>query len=167
MLAANVEMMLAKYSMSFGRKSYLERAIQVLEIEIDAWKRCLVDEATSLGGQNMDGMPHGTTVGNPTERIAMMLMNGYEPGGLAAAEEELRQMKEELAEAELVVTFVDAWMSGLTAREKWLIEQLYFNGKTYSEVAREYTEKYGNQTSRESVRRMRKLTVEKICEMAK
>jgi len=167
MLAERSEQMLADYQRCKGRLEYLEQAIPELEKDIREWKHSVVDEAASLGGQNMDGMPHGTTVGNPTERIALMLMGGYEPIGLQAAEIELEDMRRELREVKLVVIFVEAWMKGLTAKERWLIEQLYFEGYTYNETARAYTEIYGNPISRDGIRRMRKATVQKIAQMAR
>ncbi len=167
MLAERAERMLADYQRCKGRKEYLEQAIPELEKEIERWKTKLAEEASSLGSPNMDGMPHGTTVGNPTERIALMLIGGYEPIGMQQAEAELQDMREELREARLNVVFVEAWMKGLTEKERWLIDHLYFEGLTYNETARDYTVKWDSPISRDGIRRMRKITVQKIASMAR
>ena len=45
-----------------------------------------------------DGMPHGTTVGNPTERIAFMLLCGHITQDISDIRKEIREMEEEYAE---------------------------------------------------------------------
>ena len=80
--------------------------------------------------------------------------------------ERLTEMIRELREKEMVVVFVEAWLSGLTEREKWLIEQLYFEQQTYAYIISSLRTKHGVSTSKDGVRRMKKAALEKIFEMA-
>ena len=167
MTAEKAEQMLAQYQRCVGRCGYLETAISEMEADISEWSNALAEEMAEPGGQRMDGMPHGSTVGRPTEQIAIMLAGGYTPDDLQAAKHTLNEMKKELREKLMVITFVEAWMTGLTTKERWIITQLYFEGATYNETARAYAEQYGQQVSRDGIRRMRKNIVLKIAEMAK
>lgn len=160
------EMMLVEYRECVGRRDFLQKAIPAAEADIAQWKAHLAEDLASSGGVKMDGMPHGTTVGRVTERLALMLAGGWQPEGLTEAEEQLERLKDELQEKALVVMFVEAWMSGLTTKERWLIEQIYFERMTYAETATAYTRLYGVPTSRDGIRRMRKTTIGKIFKMA-
>lgn len=167
MLPERAEMMLAQYRRCVGRCAFLKKTIAEAEADIELWRRNLAEDLVLSGGANLDGMPHGTTVGNPTERMAIMLATGYEPEDLKDAEASLIPLRDELREKEMVLCFVEAWLEGLTAKERWLIEQLYFEGFTYNEAAHAYAEKYGIQISRDGIRRMKKATVQKVADMAK
>ena len=166
MLPEKAEQMLKQYKECVGRCGYLRKAIQEAEADIELWKHSMAAELANSGGQNMDGMPHGTSVGKPTERMAMMLVSGYTPAGLQEAEELLKEMQKELREKEVVVIFVEAWLSGLTERERWLIEQLYFEQQTYAYVISALRTVHGISTSKDGVRRMKKVALEKIFQMA-
>lgn len=160
------EEMLREYKGCVGRCGYLKKAILEAEADIATWERSLAADLANSGGVNMDGMPHGTAVGKPTERMALALAAGYEPGDLKEAKERLMNMIRELREKEMVVVFVEAWLSGLTEREKWLIEQLYFEQQTYAYIISSLRSKHGVNTSKDGVRRMKKAALEKIFEMA-
>ena len=167
MLPERAEMMLAQYRRCVGRCAFLKKTIAEAEADIELWRRNLADELVLSGGANLDGMPRGTKVGNPTERIGIMLATGYEPEDLKEAEASLVRLREELRENRMLLSFVEAWLEGLTAKERWLIEQLYFEGYTYNEAAHAYAEKYGVQISRDGIRRMKKVTVQKVADMAR
>lgn len=167
MLPERAEMMLAQYRRCVGRCAFLKKTIAEAEADIVLWRNHLAEDLVASGGANLDGMPRGTTVGNPTERMALMLATGYEPEDLKDAEAQITLLRDELREKEMVLCFVEAWLEGLTAKEQWLIEQLYFEGCTYNETAHAYTDKFGVPISRDGIRRMKKATVQKVADMAK
>ena len=160
------EEMLKEYKGCVGRCGYLKKAIAEAEEDIGAWERSLASDLVNSGGVNMDGMPHGTAVGKPTERMALTLAAGYIPEDLEEAKERLKEMIQELREKEMIVVFVEAWLSGLTEREKWLIEQVYFEQQTYAYIISALRSKHGINTSKDGVRRMKKTALDKIYEMA-
>ncbi len=160
------EEMLHEYKGCVGRCGYLKKAISEAEEDIQAWERSVASDLVNSGGVNMDGMPHGTAVGKPTERMALILAAGYVPEDLREAKKRLTEMLQELREKEMVVVFVEAWLNGLTEREKWLIEQLYFEQQTYAYIISTLRSKHGVNTSKDGVRRMKKAALEKIFRMA-
>lgn len=166
MLPEQAEQMLTEYKASVGRCNYLKCAIQEAEKELSYWKAKQYEDAISTGTAILDGMPHGTNISRPTERIALILAMGYEPEHISEAEERLAELREELRRKEMVVMFVSAWLEGLSEKERWLIEQVYFENATYNDTARAYTERYNEPMSREGIRRLKKATTDKIAEMA-
>jgi len=167
MLPERAEQMLRDYKNNVGRSGFLKKAIEEAEVDVALWESRLAEDLVGSGGANLDGMPHGTTVGNPTERMALMLATGYEPEDLKDAKKRLEEMRRELRELDMVVFFVETWLEGLSTKEHWLIEQVYFEGSTYNEAARAYADRYGIQVSRDGIRRMKKAAVDKIIKMAK
>lgn len=167
MLPERAEMMLRDYKNNVGRCGFLKKAIEEAEADIRQWKNRLAEDLIGSGGANLDGMPHGTTVGNPTERMALMLATGYEPEDLKDAEKRLEELRRELRKVEMEVVFVEAWLQGLPTKERWLIEQIYFESCTYNEAAAAYEDTFGRPISRDGVRRMKKAIVKEIAEMAR
>ena len=167
MLPERAERMLKEYRTHLGRSGYLRRAIAEAEADIERRKSHLAEDLATNGGKAPDGMPRGTAVGNPTERMALILASdGYMPDDLLEAEERVRQLRSELKRHELEIAFVEAWLDGLTSKERWIIEEVYFEGCTYNEVARMYATQYGILMNRDSIRRMKKAAVRKIARMA-
>ena len=167
MLPQHVDDMLRDYRACLGRYSYLDVLIEELRdmeqfIEMD-------DRAETIGGQGkaMDGMPHGSTVGKPTEHAGIALASGYVSANLAELRDEIARLEAERNQSYKVVLFVDAWLKGLNRKERWVIERIFFDGMTYREINGQYREIYGEPCSKDSLRRLKNTALEKIYQMAK
>ncbi len=167
MLPQHVDDMLRDYRACLGRYSYLDVLIEELRdteqfIELD-------DRAEIIDGKGkaMDGMPHGSTVGNPTERAGIALASGYVSANLAELRDEIAKLEAERNRNYKVVLFVDAWLKGLNRKERWIIERIYFDGMTYREINGKYREIYGEPCSKDSLRRLKNTALDKIYQMAK
>ena len=158
--------MLRDYKQFLGRCKYLSALIPELEEEAEHWRSDVHSEVIGIGGQNMDGMPHGGTVGSPTERIGIMLAMGYEPKGLQDLEKEIKAYKEELQHKLVTVHFVEAWLDGLTDKERWIVERQVIDGAYWREVTSEYRHRYGEEYSKEGLKRIKVSAMEKIHRMA-
>ena len=159
--------MLMEYKMSVGRCEYLKALIQKLRKD----EIYLIAHAAELiamsGGGGMDGMPHGTTVGNPTEKKGMQLAGQAESAELKSIREEIRAAEDELRHREFITTFVDAWLCGLKEKEKWLVESIYFEQMTYRQIVPKYEERYGEHCSKDNLRRLKKKALDKIADFAR
>lgn len=166
MLPQRVEEMLKEYRACLGRYSYLDVLIEELR---DTEKFIQTEDRMELiqgKGKDMDGMPHGSTVGNPTERAAIALVSGYVSSDLAELRKEIAKLEAERNQSYKVVLFVDAWLKGLTQKERWIIERIYFDGMTYREINAQYRETYGELCSKDSLRRLKNTALGKIYDMA-
>ena len=96
-----------------------------------------LEEEDGLGSVNMDGMPHGTTPGNPVERMAL---------ARAALHEALLQLKADLAEKELAIT---KYIASVELEDIRLIMELrYIDARSWPETAIEWEERTGKYADR-------------------
>ena len=96
-----------------------------------------LEEEDGLGSVNMDGMPHGTTPGNPVERMAI---------ARAALHEKLVQLKSELAEKELVIM---EYINSVERDDVRLIMELrYIDGNDWQDTAVEWVQRTGKYADR-------------------
>lgn len=90
-----------------------------------------------MGSINMDGMPHGTTPGNPVERMAL---------ARAALHEKLLQLKADMAERELAIT---EYVESVKQPDiKLIMELRYLEGRNWFDVAVEWEERVGKYADR-------------------
>lgn len=98
MLPERAEEMLKDYKACYGRCGYLREALEALRMDEKAMMAEHRDDLITGTAKPPDGMPHGTTVGNPTERIAFMLLCGHITQDISDIRKEIREMEEEYAE---------------------------------------------------------------------
>lgn len=167
MLPERAEEMLKNYKFCLARCEHLKAVIDALKKDIEA-AETEAQEAFMAGksASDLDGMPHGTAPGNPTERIALMLLSGYITDDVAQMREELARLEQEYGQKSVVVTLVEAWLKGLSSKERWMIERQTFDGMTYKEINAAYRQEYGETCSKDLLRRLKKSALEKIYQIA-
>lgn len=96
-----------------------------------------LEDEDGLGSVNMDGMPHGTTPGNPVERMAL---------ARAALHEKLVQLKADLALKELEIT---SYIDSIQQEDvKFIMEMRYIDGKSWHDSAVEWVQRTGKYADR-------------------
>jgi hypothetical protein len=96
-----------------------------------------LEDEDGLGSVNMDGMPHGTTPGNPVERMAL---------ARAALHEKLLQLKADLAEKELAIM---NYIESVEQEDiKLIMEMRYIDAKYWQDIAIEWEERTGKYADR-------------------
>lgn len=96
-----------------------------------------LESEDGLGSVNMDGMPHGTTPGNPVERMAL---------ARAALHEKLVQLRTELTEKELAIR---EYINSVDRDDVRLIMELrYVDGREWADIAVEWEERTGKYADR-------------------
>jgi len=161
-----VDEMLKAYRFEVGRCGHLEIEIMQLEKEIARCKRMAAEEASSVQPQQLTGMPHGTTVSSPTERIGIMLASGWQPEYIVEMEKELTLLQDEYSERKLTVLFVSSWLQGLSERERWIVEHQVIDGEYWKDIATAYKLAYSEESSKDSLKRLKSKAMSKIYEMA-
>lgn len=166
MTPERVNEMLKNYREYSGRCAYLETYIKQLEKEVENMQDNLVLDQIASGGGSLDGMPHGTTVGNPTERAGIALADGYMPDYLLLKKKELADAQLEVSRKATTVIFVNAWLRGLSERERWIIENQVIDGVSWRELTTEYYIKFGETRTKRALQLFRGKAMEKIYRMA-
>ena len=159
-----VDKMLASYNQCRSRVTHIKNQLEIMERHLETEKAHAM-ENDAIHAVNYDGMPHGTTVGNPTESLVLRYMSGYQPRYIKELQEDVDKARDELFEAEMVISFVDGWMICLNDRERFVIERHVIQGGTWRTVLDEYESKFG-QFGKEGLKKIRKKAMFKIYEAA-
>lgn len=158
---------LTQYKTMVGRCGHLRVAIPLLENELNRIShQAAADLATRGGSQNLDGMPHGTTVGNPTEKLGLLLASGYREDEMDKLQVQIWELERELSTKSAAIKMVDAWMSGLPSRQRWMIERQCFDALTYAQIIPLYKIQFGDECSKDTLKRIRDRALKRIYEMA-
>lgn len=161
-----VDELLKAYRFEVGRCGHLETEIAQLQKAIASSLENLAEDASALRPQQISDMPHGTTVGSPTERIAIMLASGWIPDYLKDMQKELAELQKEYDSRCFTVLFVSSWLKGLTERERWIVEHQIIDGEYWKDVVRKYRDTFCEETSKDSLKRLKQRALDKIYQMA-
>ena len=155
--------MLAKYRESMGRVGHLETYIQMIRPEIELWKRNLLRDAALSTPDRVEGMPHGSGVGKPVENIVLAYVDGYMPEELRVLIRQLESTERELKELTMIIHFVNGWMSGLSERECWIINHKVIDTDySWREIMMMYRVQFGEDHSRDALKRIKDRAMDKI-----
>lgn len=166
MTTERVNEMLHCYREYLGRCKHLEAEIAQAEKALASSIATAREDAAAPGGQNLDGMPRGTAVSSPTERIAMMFAEGRFPKYIEDIVTDLEKLKAEYQQKSPTVVFVDAWLLGLTEHERWIVERQVIDGVTWRELSSQHEKLFGEQRTKEGLKKLRARALEKIYRMA-
>lgn len=164
--AEKVDQIIREHKMTVSRYKYLMNVIDELKRQAEIWSRHIAEDIVTLGNQTIDGMPHGTTVGNPTEKFGIMLASGFTPAGLKELKGEIARLENEAHEKSVNIRIVEAWLDGLSEKERWLVEKQVIDGAYWREVIAEYHRRYGEEYSKEGLKRIRDNAMAKIHQTA-
>lgn len=161
-----IEEMLKTYRFEVGRCGHLGNDIDLLEAQINKAREELAEELAGPGAQVITDMPRGTTVGNPTEKLGIMLASGYKTDEIREMEAKLSEMLAEYTERRKTVRYVESWLNGLPERERWMIEMQVIDGVIWREIIAKYPERFGEYRSKDTLKRIRDRAIEMIIDMA-
>lgn len=160
-----VDEMLFRYREYVGRCGHLESLIANEEKQLKRLRANVAEELVG-GGSVITGMPHGSGISDPTSRIGIALAEGYTPEHIKELERELDEAREELNGKLPTVIFVEAWLKGLTEKERWIVEAQVIDKYTWGEVAGQHITKFGATTSKNTLKRLKNRALDKIYQMA-
>lgn len=160
-----VDELLKAYRMDVGRCGHLRAEIGQLEKDIKRAAAAIGEDLTSIKSPQITDMPHGTGVGNPTERMGMMLASGWVSSDVKELERELADKRQEYEQRYFTVVFVSAWLEGLSERERWIIEHQVIDGEFWREVIAKFGREF-EEVSKDTLKRLRQRALEKIYLMA-
>lgn len=163
MLPEKADELLRDYKANLGRCAFLEVMIAETKADIRYAEENAAEDLVSITPK-LDGMPHGTSISNPTESAGMRLVLGYLPDDIPAHRAKLRAFEQEYHAKKAAVNLVEAFLLGLTSKERWMIERQIFDLMSYREINYAYREQFGEACSKDSLRRLKKDALAKIYE---
>ena len=167
MLPTQVDEMLKGYRTAKGRTAHLEVELGRLQAELQRTVDADREEAADLTGQGFSSMPHGSDVGQPTEAKGLRLCNLPPSPEAVAIKKRIHEITLTMDKFRITVQFVEAWLLGLTEKERWLIENQAIDCVSWKEVSWHYTSAFGHNATVDSLKRIRRAAMEKIYAMAR
>lgn len=162
---STVDIILRDYKLNLGRQGHLSNAVEELKGMIKKARSRMIDEA-ALHGQVYSDMPHGTDVGQPTERIAIKFADGYVPEFVEQMEKELEANENELDLVTRRIVYAEAWVKGLQDKERFVIQNQVIEAFTWKEVIAKYRATYGYEYSKDTLKNIKAKAMEKIYKFA-
>ena len=161
-----VDEMLRAYREIVGRCGYLEVEINRLEKAVKQELTAFEGDVTSIKSPDLSGLPHGTMIGSQTERLAIILASGIIPDEIREMQKMLEKAQKEYEQKHYTVLCVDAWLNGLQERERWLIEHQVIDGEFWKNVINDFNDFFGDELSKDSLKRLKQRALTKIYIMA-
>jgi len=160
-----VNQALSEYLERLARCEFLESEIKILQEMLEREEMKMVDDEVSLS-QQLTGMPHGTSVGDPTGKLGLKLACGFESWSVKQIKEELANRKGEYDTLSYWVAFVKAWLKCLTDKERALIEMKYIQKLSWDEIIIKYQKEYGQRYGRSGMKIQVQKAMEKVYKIA-
>ena len=158
---------LSQHRQSIGKRDLLQIEIAEAEETLKIMQRTVAEDVAAPGAQNVTGMPKGNEVGNPTERLGLMLASGDAPRHIAQLKTDIAELKRELHDLTICINRVAAWLASLSERESWVITGHMIDGLTWYDMTEDYQRRYGQPRTRRSLQRLKRQALRKIAQMAK
>ncbi len=135
-----------------------------LQRELSIMQKDRLETLAGPRAQVVSDMPHGTTVGNPTEQAALAMIEDA-PGEML--------LKAQIAEADMQITeltercaIVEAWMRMLNDREKYVVENRVVKRLPWAYVRRGYAGMFGIDLAERQLSTLEKSAFGLICKAA-
>lgn len=148
-----------------AREAYLRERIALLSESIEDMRRTALEDGIHTT-QQLTGMPRSGRLSNPVENLAVMLADGDDPPHIKAMAHELRQLQRERRELLFDIRTVEALLTGLQERERFIIEKNLIDGLTWAQLIDCFEGRYGFHMSVEGLRRARKAAIATLCIIA-
>lgn len=165
MLPETVDRILNDFTTDKARCAHIEAQIAQLEHEIERLKRNAAAELV-LPARAFDGMPRGNAITRPTENTALRLADGYEPEEIPELRRRIEELRAEKKQRELNCTFTQAWLTALPERERFIIEHQTIQKLPWRIVIQRYTDEYGIEYSKDTLKRWKKTAQQRIYAIA-
>lgn len=167
-----VDALLRDYRENIGRCGHLRMEIKRNAFRMDQAREAFRREALGPGVSQCTGAPRGTTPGNPTEALGLMLAEGHVPEDSPQGREitrlklESARMSAEMGVRQMQVDYVDCWLAGLTDRERWVIEHHIIEREIWHDIMIAFNQRYADDVSKDRLKRIQSRALERIYAMA-
>ena len=160
-------LILRDYKVALGRCNHLKTEMAIVERQIEVERRDMAETLASPKPMQLTDMPRGTQIGKPTEKFGTMLADGYKTDELSRLESRLGELQAEYDDRISTVEYVNSWMYGLTDREKTVIKANIIDDLSWKDTIVVYKQRFSDEVSKDTLKRIKDKAMDKIREMAK
>lgn len=165
MTPEEVNAMLASYKECASRCKLLEEKRKFLESDIEFYSNLKAEDVIQTTSP-MTGIPHGSTVSDPTSRVAIMIADGDGAGKIPALRREIMEIDAELRIKQPTVVYVDALLMVLNERERFVVEQKPIGGLTWRQIEGLFQIAFGEAYSQQGLKKLCKVALQKLYKIA-
>ena len=158
--------LLSNYRSMKARYAYLNSQIVMLERYLAICEGEMIEDKVSMS-QAITGMPHGTTVGDPTGRLAMDIASGEVSVFVKQILEDMERVKAEIGKIEPDLKAVEIVLKALGERELAVMEMKMMDNMSWSEILESMNNRYSNSYSKRSLQRLLERATDKAYEIIK
>ena len=161
-----LEEILKKHRPTRARLAYLRSQQEMLERFLRICEGQIVEDMSSMS-QALTGMPHGTTVGDPTGRLAIDIASGKVSAFIDQINEELEEVKREIRENEKNVQLVEIVLDAMNERERKLVVMKYVDEMSWKEIIAGMNREYNGGYAKSSLHRILETAMAKAYEVVR
>lgn len=165
MLPQSVDEHFNQYRACLARCRLIDLEIKEIDEQLDLFERSALPDAV-LRSKGQDGMPHGSGVGNPVERIVIELADGNVPADIRALMERREKLCKEYSTKGVTVVLVGAWLDMLTKTERWIIENHNIDKIPWRTLVSMYRREFDKGASKRQLQRIASKAIMKIYKLA-
>ena len=149
-----------------ARFAYLSSQVGMLERFLKICRSEMIEDQVTMS-QSITGMPHGTTVGDPTARLALDIASGKVTPFVEQIEAELTEVHAEMNRIGPKLAVVECVMGAVNEREWLLIEMKAIDGLSWAEILKEMNQRFNGVYSKRSLQRLYDRAFSKALEIVK
>lgn len=166
MTEETVNTLLEGYRSNLARYECLAMTAETHRRQLEAEERnALANDA--MHAQQYDGMPHGNKISRPVEDLVLRHTSGQVSEQIKLWRAEEAEMRAEMMELKRRIRYVDAWLNGLSDKERLVMEEVYIKGYTMPEVAYHSHKLFLNPVTVGTVRGIKRQALKKIYDIAR
>lgn len=155
---------LKNYKSTRARVAYLQSQLEMLDRFLRKCRGEMIEDQVSMS-QAITGMPHGTTVGDPTSRLALDIASGKITPFIKQIQEEIVKVQAELQKIAPDVRTVELILEAVNERERLVLEMKMIDELSWAEILDRMNRKYNNSYSKRSLQRLLDRAVDKAYEI--
>lgn len=160
-----VDQMLEQYRANVGRCKYLELKLKEIDQTIENLMADRLHDFVPLS-QALTGMPRKPGTSDTTGKSGSKLADGDKTDFVRQAEVEREAILAELESRRTAISLVDAWITGLKDKERFVIEKKVMGGISWSQLVNPFHREFGCIYSVTGLRRIKNRAMQAIYQLA-
>ena len=161
-----IEGLLHDYRVTKARYAYLRARLDMLAEVLSKCEAEMVSDCMSMS-QAITGMPHGSSVGDPTCRLAIDIASGKKSEFVKQIQAEIDDTQREAARLMEDLRVADIVISSMTDREREVVELKIMDDRDWDDVLLEMNKRHNNSYSKRSLQRLYSRAMDKAEEVTK
>lgn len=157
-----VNAMIDNYKIYKSRKLYLERKLENSKNLLRKSKDKMIVDMISISPCIGNIPPSQSNTESQVEKIAIKLADGYTTNEIKELCNNIKKLESEIYDLSTNTGYVESWLFSLTEKEKFVFIIIEFEKYTVDNALEKYKNRYGENISSSTLKRIKKNAYDKI-----